>query len=60
MYDPQIVRQILALNPGMTDPRKLRVGQQIRIPTAKSVLAKQKVSANPLGSTSAVEAKRNE
>ena len=59
-YDPQIVRQILALNPGMTDPRKLRVGQQIRIPTAKSVLAKQKVSANPLGSTSAVEAKSNE
>jgi general secretion pathway protein A len=60
MYDPQIVRQILALNPGMTDPRKLRVGQQIRIPTAKSVLAKQRVSANPLGSTSAVEAKSNE
>jgi general secretion pathway protein A len=59
-YDPQIVHRILELNPGMTDPRKLHIGQQLRIPTARSILAKQTVSANSLGATSAVEAKRNE
>jgi type II secretory pathway predicted ATPase ExeA len=48
-YDAQVLAAVYALNPGLTDPRGLRVGQHIRIPVAHSLAAVSKVSSQGLG-----------
>jgi general secretion pathway protein A len=56
-YDDEVVKMIRDLNPGFGNPRRLRVGQEIRIPLVTS-LAPTDVPAVGSGSTSAVEAKK--
>jgi type II secretory pathway predicted ATPase ExeA len=56
-YDDEVVKMIRDLNPGFGNPRRLRVGQEIRIPLVTS-LAPTVVPAVGSGSTSAVEAKK--
>ncbi len=57
-YDDEVVKMIRDLNPGFGNPRRLHVGQEIRIPTLASLMAKTNVSAETDGNTSAVEAKK--
>jgi hypothetical protein len=57
-YDDEVVKMIRELNPGFGNPRRLQVGQEIRIPTPRSVLARATVSAEGYENTSAVEAKK--
>jgi len=57
-YDAQIVTIIRELNPGVSDPRKLHTGQELRIPTPGSLLSRTDLSAEFLENTSALEAKK--
>jgi general secretion pathway protein A len=56
-YDDEVLKMIHDLNPGLGSPRRLRVGQEIRIPLVTS-LVPTVVPAVGSGSTSAVEAKK--
>jgi general secretion pathway protein A len=55
-YDNEIAKIIRQLNPGLANPRRLHAGQEIRIPTPRSVWARTNVPAAELRSTSALEA----
>jgi general secretion pathway protein A len=57
-YDQQVLAMIRELNPGFDSPRHLHVGQEIRIPTPGSLMARTNLSVEPLGNTSAAEAKK--
>jgi type II secretory pathway predicted ATPase ExeA/phage tail protein X len=57
-YDQEVVKMIHELNPGFGNPRRLQVGQEIRIPTPRSVSGRTAVSAEGYGSTSALEARK--
>src|SRR5277367_3782861 len=57
-YDQQVVAMIRELNPGFDSPRHLHVGQEIRIPTPGSLMARTNLSVEQLGNTSAAEAKK--
>jgi general secretion pathway protein A len=57
-YDHQVVAMIRELNPGFDSPRRLHVGQEIRIPTPGALIARTNVSPARFGHTSAAEAKK--
>lgn len=57
-YDQQVVRMIRELNPGFDSPRRLHVGQEIRIPTPSSLYARTNFSPERFENTSAAEAKK--
>jgi general secretion pathway protein A len=56
-YDAQIVAMIRELNPGL-DPRHIRSGQELRIPTPGSLFARINPSPESLENTPALEAKK--
>jgi general secretion pathway protein A len=56
-FDAQVIAAIRELNPEIANPRKIRAGQELRIPTPGSLQARTNFSAEHLGSTSALEAK---
>lgn len=57
-YDAHVLALIRELNPNLDDPRRLHAGQQLRIPTPASLYANTSLSAESLGTTSALEAKK--
>jgi general secretion pathway protein A len=57
-YDDEIIKLLRDLNPGLDNPRQLHVGQEVRIPTARSLSAKANISPQSNGTTSAVETKK--
>jgi hypothetical protein len=57
-YDAHVLALIRELNPSLDDPRRLHAGQQLRIPTPASLYANTSLSAESLGTTSALEAKK--
>ncbi len=57
-YDAQVVNLISELNPGLRSPRRIRTGQEIRIPTPGSLFVQSNLSAKRLGDGSALEAKK--
>jgi general secretion pathway protein A len=57
-YDRQVVAMIRELNPGFDSPRRLHIGQEIRIPTLGSLMARTNLSTERFGTTSAAEAKK--
>ena len=57
-YDDEIIKLLRDLNPGLDNPRQLHVGQEVRIPTTRSLPAKANISPQSNGSTSAVETKK--
>ena len=57
-YDAQLKGFIMGLNPGLPSPRRIRAGQEIRIPTRASLLEQMDHSAKRLGSSSGPEAKK--
>jgi type II secretory pathway predicted ATPase ExeA len=57
-YDDEIIKLLRDLNPGLSNPRQLHVGQEVRIPTSRSLSAKAIISPESNGSTSAVETKK--
>jgi general secretion pathway protein A len=57
-YDRQVVALIRELNPGFDSPRRLHIGQEIRIPTPGSLLARTNLSPDRFETTSAAEAKK--
>jgi type II secretory pathway predicted ATPase ExeA len=57
-YDDEIIKLLRDLNPGLSNPRQLHVGQEVRIPTSRSLSAKANISAESNGSTSAMETKK--
>jgi general secretion pathway protein A len=57
-YDAPLLARIRQLNPAIEDPGKIRVGQELRIPAPGSLLPATDLSAESLGTTSALEAKK--
>jgi len=57
-YDAPLLARIRQLNPALEDPGKIRVGQELRIPAPGSLLPATNLSAESLGTTSALEAKK--
>jgi len=57
-YDHQVVSMIRELNPGFASPRRLHVGQEIRIPTPGALMARTNTSPARFGTTSTAEAKK--
>lgn len=57
-YDDEIINLLRDLNPGLSNPRQLHVGQEVRIPTPRSLSAKANSSPESNGNTSAVETKK--
>jgi general secretion pathway protein A len=57
-YDSQLTGFIIGLNPGLPSPRRIRAGQEIRIPTRASLLKQTDHSAKRLGSSPSPEAKK--
>ena len=56
-YDAQVLAVIRELNPALDDPRKIRAGQELRIPSPEDLQARINFSVEHLGSTLALEAK---
>jgi len=50
-YDKAVAKMIREMNPGLGNPGRLHVGQEIHIPTPRSVSARTNVPAAELGST---------
>jgi general secretion pathway protein A len=57
-YDEEVIAMIRELNPGFEGPRRLQIGQDLRIPTPNSLEARTNLSPERLGNTSAAEAKK--
>lgn len=57
-YDDEVVKMIRKLNPGLVNPARLHAGQEIRIPTPRSVQARTNGSAEGSGNPPALEAKK--
>jgi general secretion pathway protein A len=57
-YDAQVVALISELNPGLRSPRRLRTGQEIRIPTPGRLFAQSNSSTKRSVNGSALEAKK--
>lgn len=57
-YDHQVVGMIRELNPGFANPRRLHVGQEIRIPTPGALEARTNLSPARFRTTSTAEAKK--
>jgi len=57
-YDQEVIAMIRELNPGFEGPRRLHIGQDLRIPTLTSLEARTNLSPERLGNTSAAEAKK--
>jgi type II secretory pathway predicted ATPase ExeA len=57
-YDDEVVKMIRKLNPGLVNPGRLHAGQEIRIPTPRSVQARSNGSTEGSGSPPALEAKK--
>jgi len=56
-YDAQVLAVIRELNPALDDPRKIRAGQELRIPSPEELQARINFSVEHLGTTLALEAK---
>jgi type II secretory pathway predicted ATPase ExeA/LysM repeat protein len=57
-YDDEIIKLLHDLNPGLSNPRQLQVGQEVRIPTSRSLSTKANSSPESNGGTPAVETKK--
>ena len=57
-YDDEIIKLLHDLNPGLSNPRQLHVGQEVRIPTSRSLPTKANSSPESNGGAPAVETKR--
>jgi general secretion pathway protein A len=45
-YDEQVVKLIRELNPQLENPRRLKIGQQLRLPSPASLASRRNLSAN--------------
>jgi len=57
-YDDEIIKLLHDLNPSLSNPRQLHVGQEVRIPTSRSLPTKANSSPESNGGAPAVETKR--
>jgi type II secretory pathway predicted ATPase ExeA len=57
-YDDEIIKLLRDLNPGLSNPRQLHVGQEVRIPTSRSLSTKANISPELNSGTPAVETKK--
>jgi general secretion pathway protein A len=57
-YDDEIIKLLHDLNPGLSNPRQLHVGQEVRIPTSRSLSTKANSSPELNSGAPAVETKK--
>ena len=57
-YDDEIIQLLHDLNPGLSNPRQLHVGQEVRIPTSRSLSTKANISPELNSGAPAVETKK--